>query len=237
MTTQFPISILASEAPHDATMVGIASLLPSSNFERDRWLVLEPPPQTLALQYADLDFGHVEPTRMFGRLVKLDATQQRRGCLVTEHLLKAGAKMRVEVVKNQVNCPGSRVNCLQQSAYEVHKVHLRATRSHFHDAPFALGFDGHEEVAGTRPFVLVILLGQHPGLEGQRGAHVLEQLLALLIIAYHQFPLHIGQSVEVEQAIHPAPIFLGQTANTPHQLTPRFEAVFFRNRRMVSRLI
>ena len=92
---------MASEAPHDATMVGVASLLPSSDFERNRCLVLEPPPQTLALQDANLDFGHVEPTRMFGRIVKLDATQQRSGCLVTEHLLEAGAKMRVEVVRTK----------------------------------------------------------------------------------------------------------------------------------------
>ena len=101
MPTQFPISILASEAPHDATMVGVASLLPSSNFERDRCLVLEPPPQTLALQDADLDFGHVEPTRVLGRIVKLDATQQRGRGLGTEHLLKACAKMCVRLSKTK----------------------------------------------------------------------------------------------------------------------------------------
>src|SRR5438874_1734151 len=144
MPTQFTISILTREAPHDATMLGVASLLPSSNFESDHCLVLKPPPQTLTLQDADLDFSHVEPTRMFGRIVELDATQERSGCLLTEHVLKAGAKMRVEVVKNQVNLPGSGVNCLQESAYEVHKVYLRATRSHFHDSPIPFGFDGHE---------------------------------------------------------------------------------------------
>jgi len=45
---------------------------------------------------------------MFGRIVELDATQERSGYLVTEHLLKAGAKMRVEVFKNQVNLRGWR---------------------------------------------------------------------------------------------------------------------------------
>lgn len=62
-------------------MVGVASLLPSSNFERDRCQVLEPARQALALQEADLDFGHVKPTGTFWRIVKLSAMQERGGCL------------------------------------------------------------------------------------------------------------------------------------------------------------
>src|SRR3990172_2010511 len=110
MLTQFPIRVLASEAPRDATMGAVAPLLPRRHFPGDRGLILEPPPQTLALQDADLQFGHVQPTCMDGRIVKLDATQERGGGLVTKYLLKAGADMRVEVVQHHVDRPGSGVH-------------------------------------------------------------------------------------------------------------------------------
>jgi hypothetical protein len=170
MPAKLSISVLARETPRDATMVGIASLLPGGHFGREGSPVFETPAKTLALQDADLDFGHVEPTGVFGRVVKLDPAQEHGSRLITENLLEAGAKVRVQVVQDQVDLPGSRVNFLKQSADEIHKVHFGAPTGHFHDSPFALGFHGDEEVTGAGPLVLMILLCRPaPGRMGKTG--------------------------------------------------------------------
>ncbi len=60
MATKSSISVLARETPRDATMLGVATLLLSSDFERDGSPILETSAQTLTLQDTDLDFGHVK---------------------------------------------------------------------------------------------------------------------------------------------------------------------------------
>lgn len=237
MAGELAISVLARKAPGDATVLGIASLLPGGNFGREGSPVLETSSETLALQDTDLDFGHVEPTGVFGRVVQLDPAQQHGGGLLTEDLIETGAKVCVQIVQDQVDLLGSRVNLLEQSADEIHEVHLGAPAGHFHDSPFALGFHGDEEVTGSRSFVFIILLGGRPGPQGQARARIFQQLLALLVNAHDGLPLAVGPSVQVEQAIHPAAVFLGQAPNAPHQLAPGFEEVFFSNRRIVSRLM
>src|SRR3972149_8812251 len=108
MPAKLSIRILGREAPFEATVVRVASLLPSSNFEGEGAPVLQTPPKTLTLQDTDLDFGHVKPAGMFRRVVKLNAAQERAGSPMTEYLLKAGADMRIAIVQNQVNALGAR---------------------------------------------------------------------------------------------------------------------------------
>ena len=62
MATKFSISVLAHETPRYATIRSVATLLPSSDFERDGSPILETSAQTLTLQDTDLDFGHVNPS-------------------------------------------------------------------------------------------------------------------------------------------------------------------------------
>src|SRR3989304_3224091 len=85
--------------------------------------------------------------------------------------------------------------------------------------------------------ILVILLGGRAGLDRQRRARILEQLLALLVQTNDGFLRMERAGIKVEQVVHSLPIFFGQNANAPHPLSPWLEAVFFSRRRIVSRLI
>ena len=76
-----------------------------------------------------------------------------------------------------------------------------------------------------------------PGCTGKGARVSREQLLALLVQADDRFLGSERASIQIEQVVHPLPVFLGQHANAPHQLAPRLEAVFFSSRRIVSRLI
>src|SRR5258708_20891400 len=47
----------------------------------------------------------------------------------------------------------------------------------------------------------------------------------------------VGPRRQFQHVVHPASVLLGQGTNTPHQLAPGFEEVFFSSRRTLSRLI
>ncbi len=104
-------------------------------------------------------------------------------------------------------------------------------------SPSAFGLYRDEQITSADAYVLVILSHGHPRADRQRRAGILEQLLALFIKANNGlFPLE-RSGVEIEQIVHSLPILFGHFANAPHQLAPRLEAVFFSNRRTVSRLM
>ena len=62
MQPHFPICILASERPRDASVLGVAERLPSCDLGCDRGAILQTPIKTLAIKDTDFNFGHVEPT-------------------------------------------------------------------------------------------------------------------------------------------------------------------------------
>jgi len=223
---EFPVGILAREAPFDATLICISALLPCRDFERSGGNILEATSQTLAIQDADFDFGHIKPAGMFGRVVKLDAPQECCRRPMPQRLLEAVAEMGVEIIQNQMDFPGAGVDLAHEMTNEAHEIRLGSTLGYCHHSPFTLGFHGHKEVAGTGPFILVILLGRCIRLCGQRPAGVFKQLLALFINAHYRLLFLVGSGVKFEQTVHSVPVFLGQVADTPHQFAPRFEVVF-----------
>ena len=76
-------------------------------------LVHHPPAETLAIHNTDLDFRHVQPTRVRGCVVEHDSSQKCVGSRCAEHLVEALAEMRIEVVENQVNLSGGGVGALK----------------------------------------------------------------------------------------------------------------------------
>src|SRR3972149_4852460 len=174
---------------------------------------------------------------MLGRVVKLYAPQQRASGRCTEHLLKARAEMGVEVVQNQVNLSGGGITALKQVLYESDKFRLGSALGDLDHPTSAFGLDRYEPIAGALANVFVIVLGRRSGFHGQPLSAISDQLLALLIEANHRFARAIGPRVQFQHVVHAPSIFLGQTANAPHQLAPGFEEVFFSSRRILSRLI
>src|SRR3954467_2500967 len=103
MSTQLPICVSTGERPLDATSGGVSPPLPSRDLGGEGGSLGSTACKALALQDADLDLGHVQPTRVFRCVVELDPAQQCGCRRYTEHFFKAAAQMRVEVVHHQVN--------------------------------------------------------------------------------------------------------------------------------------
>src|SRR3972149_9761713 len=128
MASEFSICILAGERPINAASFGLALALPAMDFASRGHPVHQSSPKALAIQDADFDLRHIQPTRVLGRVVKLHASQQRVSARRTEHLLKARAEMGVEVVQNQVNLSGGGITALKQVLYESDKFRLGSAR-------------------------------------------------------------------------------------------------------------
>src|SRR5450759_983621 len=237
MPAQLPICVPTRKAPLDAASSGVAPPLPRCHRGGEDSLLGGAARQALALQNTDFDLGHIQPARMLGRVVELDPTQQCRGGLHAEHFVEALAQMRVEVVQDQVDLADVGVPAAQHPADEVDEIDLGAPGSDLCEAPLTTGLDGNKDIAGTGPLILVILLGRYCGLRGQRATSLAQQLLAFLVQTNHRLARIVGTSIQIQQLVHAPAVLCGEFANAPHQLAPGFEEVFFRIRRMVSRLI
>jgi hypothetical protein len=128
MATQRSIGASPCKAPIDAASSGVAPLLPGRDLCGEYGLLGRAACQALALQNANLDLGHVEPSRMLWRVVKLDLTQQRRCHLYTEYFVKALSHVRIEVVQNQVDFAYVGIPAAQHPANESDEVDLGAPR-------------------------------------------------------------------------------------------------------------
>ena len=74
--------------------------------ETQAFLVVDAAAEALAAQDPDLDFDHVEPACMFGRVVELE-TQQGAPCLGgRERLIKRACRVRGEIVHHDADFLG-----------------------------------------------------------------------------------------------------------------------------------
>src|SRR6202158_4972315 len=237
MAAQLPICVPTRKRPLDTATSGVWPPLPRRYLGGENSLLGSAARQALALQNPDLDLGHIQPARMLGRVVELDPAQQCHGHLQAQHFFKALAHMRVEVVQDQVNLAHVRITATQQPADEIDEIHLGAPGGDLHEAALTTRLDGDKNIAGSGPLVLVVLLGYDRGLGGQRASSFPQQLLALLVHTNHRLARIVRTSIQIQQLVHAPAVLCSELANAPHQFAPGFEEVFFRIRRMVSRLI
>jgi len=126
MSSHLDIRHSASERPRDTSLVSIPALLPSIDLGNEGVAVWQAPIQTLAIQNADFDFSHIEPTGVFRGVVKDDATQKRFRRLDAEHFLEALAEVGIEVVHHQMDAARFGIDLFEQMSNEGHEVGLGA---------------------------------------------------------------------------------------------------------------
>ena len=72
-------SVMGSKAPRDGAALSITLGLQSSNALAQALHAFHATRQTTTGKNTDLDFCHIEPTAMFGRVVELDPLQNLSG--------------------------------------------------------------------------------------------------------------------------------------------------------------
>ena len=115
MSAESLICVLTSEVPLNGSLFGISCLLPRIDFGLQKVAAANAPIQALPAQHADLNFRHVQPARVLGRVVELHATQQLRRRTLSEYIVEALSEVGVQIVQHQMNsaclgvCPGKQL--------------------------------------------------------------------------------------------------------------------------------
>ena len=94
---QFDARVIGGESPLGGSCATVAALRPSGHFLLDGLDIGATPVQALPVHRAELDFGHVQPTAVLGRVHELKLVQQPERLRRFERLVQRGASVGVEV--------------------------------------------------------------------------------------------------------------------------------------------
>ena len=100
---QFLTSIMESKLPGDGSALGIALQLKRVDALAQRPQAVHASRQARALENADLDFGHVQPTAMLGRVVKFQPPQDPPSLCGRKGFVEDGCRMHIEIVYPEAN--------------------------------------------------------------------------------------------------------------------------------------
>ena len=147
------VGSLSRERPDQRFALLVAVLLPSLDIASQRLACLASGVQALAREDADLDFGHVQPTRMLWRVVEANPAQQLGGLLLTERIDEAFLEVGVEIVQDQMQTPRRFVGRVEQVLDEGGEIGLAASLgdddSAVNDGQEPLFFDGEQRFLPT----------------------------------------------------------------------------------------
>src|SRR5215207_1736327 len=134
----FGASLLDREHPFQVCAGAIALALPGGDLALEFLAVVDAPVQALALEHADLDLDHVEPTRVLGGVVELQRCDTPRG---------PGRSRRASRACGWTGCPAP-PGCTRHRDSPRRRVRAVAWRS---PAPCAARSPSPCATAGARP--------------------------------------------------------------------------------------
>ena len=106
------------------------------------------------------------------------------------------------------------------------EVLFGAALSGFHVTPTSVGPSKHEQIAGTLPFVFVIITWSLTRLGWDRLSHVTDQLARALIKAHPWSEWIFRLSIQVQHIFHMVDKLCTDLRNAPLFLLPRLQFVF-----------
>src|SRR5919199_6142952 len=101
--TELDAGVRGRELPIGFDSGGIAPAPPSVDMALERCLVAHPVRQ-IGAEGAQLDFGHIQPRAVLGRVMDLETVGDALGLLGRERLVERGRGVGVELVHDQDKC-------------------------------------------------------------------------------------------------------------------------------------
>jgi len=227
---QLGAGVIGRELPADAGVSRVALGFESRHAPDEGVRIGHRAREAAALEDADLDLSHIEPTAMFGRRVDLqsagDVARHCRG----ERLIEAGHRMGVEVILNQADALRLGVGLLDQVAQTAGVVQRGASGSDEHVAPTGMRSHQHKEVGRALPDVFIVaslhLTGSHR-LSGTRRLMEHHRLLIQTdqrVRGFGRGGVDLG--IQGEHVLHGRHKGRAHGRNAPLFVLPRLELVF-----------
>lgn len=232
--SQFGARILAGELPGDGTTRSIALDLQSIDAPSQGSQTISATGQAAALENANLDFSHIQPTAMFGRVVKLDSAQDAPRFCWWKGFINGRRRMRIQVVLNDPKIFCVRIHPINQPADLLGVIKLGAPLRHFDMTPARQRLDHEEEIRRPQPLVFVIDALRLPWFCWERGAYIGVQRDQFLIEIDNRIERIILLFMQIQHIFHRCDKLSPYLWDTPLLVLPRLEAIFFRRLRIVS---
>ena len=215
-------------------MVLIALGLPGGDFLVQELGIGDPAIQTLCRKNREFAFGHIEPTAMFGRVVKLQLARDPASLSGRKRLVQRRWRMGVEIIHHQPDQLSLGEIDLNQQLHLVSEVLLGALRGHVHLAPAQQGLHAQKQIRGAFAFVLIVITCRLAGARRQRTARFADQLHRALVKADLRAPRIVRLGVQIRYIFHMPDKFRAHAGNTPAFVLPGLKVVFLSTRRTVS---
>ena len=156
---QLHASILRRKTPDDGRSGDV-----TLNFKRlyvpfERGFIRDVPRPGLSSKDTELTLSHVEPTAMFGRVVKLKPFANPVGFCRFERIIQGRHRMGIQVVQHDADDLGVRISVVNQPFHTVREVLFSPA---FGDLDMPLPsqrLKKHEQIARTIPLILVVVAG------------------------------------------------------------------------------
>ena len=132
---KFVTSIVGGKAPGDGAALSIALSLQGGNTLTQVLHTCHATRQTASCKDTNLDLGHIQPTAMFGRVMKLHAPQDAPRLGGFKGFIQGSSGMGVQVILHNANAGGVRIDLVDQPLDAVRVVDLGAVLRHLDMAP------------------------------------------------------------------------------------------------------
>ena len=174
----------------------------------------------------EFNLRHIQPTPVFGRVVKLQPLGDTPCFRRREGLVKGRGPVGVQVVQNQPDYRNVGIGLIHQPPHLVGEVLLGAPLRDFHVSPPCFGLAGQEQVAGPFPPVLVILAFWSSRLHRKRRSRIGQQLGGTLVEADYWSLGIIRFGIQVQHILHVGHKVKTHLGNAPLLLLPQLKEVF-----------
>src|SRR6516162_4171571 len=232
---QFRASVGSLELSIDLGLLTVSFFLPGSGFGRQRLFIRNAAGQTLARQDIQLDFRHVKPTAMLGRVNDFQTPDQPTSFLGRKGFVQGAQTVGVEVIHHQRDPLRLRPMHIDQLANGLGPVGLGALIGHHQMPPAGQWFREREHIGSAVAFVLVVETLASPRCGGKRRLRFDGQLLAQFVHADQWKTRIVWALVGFQHVFHVVnKLGIVLRGNAPHALLPRLQLVFLRQRRTVS---
>src|SRR6266699_4140143 len=227
-------SIGAGKAPMDAAATDIALRRQGHNVLPQMIEALDTLGQTAPLEDADLNLRHIQPTAVFGSVMHLQALPNALRFLGSKGLIKAGRRMRVEIVHHQADHTCLGIDRIDQPPDGLSKIQPSTLLGHLDTAASGQRFDEHEQVRRPQALIFTIRPLGISWLDGQGLPHLRMHHQRLFIKTDQRGGWIIGLSVQIQEILHGGHKVRIDGRNAPLLMLPGLQRVFLSNWRTVS---
>jgi len=229
--------VIDSEGPMNLAGGMITLNLPGHEFGPQRPLIREATTQTLMTHDANLNLSHVQPGTMGRCVMEAEPVHDTVSLLFAKYLNQDHVTMGVEIVQDDIDALGLRVQDIDQIAHCMSEIEFLAVPGDQHSPSAALGLNENKEISRALTLVLIVFLPAVAWLARDWLASVVQQLVAGFIETNLRSSWVVWLAVQRQNLLHALDEQGRYCGDAPALDQPGLELVFLSVRRTFSQLM